>query len=124
MTLPDPSFRGKEPEDGVLKRLSETPTRNPESEALDAIADLVSRVFPKGTTHPDGKAIRHELHKVGRLNMVRNWSARERLSQSLHAAANLVAGDRDANGIANSVHDLERQLRELHVSEYRGSTYK
>ena len=119
MNLPDPSFRGKEPEDGVLKRLSETPTVNPESEALDIIAELVSRVFPKGTTHPDGRAIRHELHKVGRLNMVRNWPQRERLSQSLHAAANLVAGDRDANVVANHLHDLEATLRDLHTSEYR-----
>jgi hypothetical protein len=103
----------------ALKDLREAEIRNPESEALDAIADLVSEVFPKGTTDPWGRAIRHQLHKTGRLNMVRNWPARERLSQSLHAAANLVAGDRDANGIANSVHDLERQLRELHVSEYR-----
>jgi hypothetical protein len=102
----------------ALQDLREAERRNPESEALDRIAELVSEVFPKGTANEFGRALRHQLHKAGRLNMVRNWSARERLSQSLHAAANLVAGDRDANGIANSVHDIERQLRELHTSEY------
>jgi len=107
-----------------LERLREAKTSNAESEALDRIADLVDEVYPKGTANEFGRALRHQLHRAGRLNRVRNWPAREKLSQGLHAAANLVAGDRDANGIANSVHDLERQLRELHVSEYRGSTYK
>lgn len=99
--------------------LREAETVNPESEALDAIADLVSRVFPKGTAHPDGKAIRHALHKVGRLNMVRDWRRREALSQSFHSLASLVAADRDANGLANTAHALEAELRNLHTTEYR-----
>jgi hypothetical protein len=49
---------------------------------------------------------------------VRDWSRREELSQQLHAIANLVAGDRDANGIANLVHDAEARLRNLHSAEY------
>lgn len=103
----------------AFKELREAETRSPESEALDRLAELVGELFPKGTDHPTGRMIRHELHKVGRLNKVRDWSRRESLSESLRACANLVAGDRDANTIANSVHDIEAQLRQLHTTEYR-----
>jgi hypothetical protein len=35
---------------------------------IDAIAKLVAERYPKGTTSELGKALRHELHKLGRLN--------------------------------------------------------
>lgn len=89
-----------------------------ESEALDRIAELVSQVYPKGTANELGRQLRHQLHRTGRLNMVRNWSRRQELSRQLHAIANLVLGDRDANGIANSVHEAEAALRNLHAEEY------
>lgn len=51
-----------------LKALREAEHHDPQGEALDAIAELVTAEYPKGTGDPVGKALRHELHKVGRLN--------------------------------------------------------
>lgn len=39
-----------------------------ESEALDRIEQLVATRFPKGTDDELGRALRHQLHRAGRLN--------------------------------------------------------
>jgi len=43
-----------------------------ESEALDRIEELVASRYPKGTDDPLGKALRHQLHRAGRLNTPRH----------------------------------------------------
>lgn len=35
---------------------------------IDQLAELVSDRYPKGTSDEFGKALRHQLHKLGRLN--------------------------------------------------------
>lgn len=45
-----------------------TAENSTESFALDSIEELVAREYPKGTQNSFGKALRHELHKAGRLN--------------------------------------------------------
>lgn len=41
---------------------------NETNEPLDVLEELVEERYPKGTTDPYGRALRHQLHKLGRLN--------------------------------------------------------
>lgn len=51
-----------------FKELREAEVKQPGADAIDALAELVADRYPKGTQDEYGKALRHQLHKLGRLN--------------------------------------------------------
>lgn len=72
-----------------------------ESEALDRIEELVASRYPKGTEDPLGKALRHQLHRAGRLNVPKHT-----------LVGSIVIGFTDADGQyrdLSKAHDLLTQ---------------
>jgi hypothetical protein len=86
-----------------FKDLREAETKADGADAIDRLAQLVADRYPKGTTDPYGKALRHQLHKLGRLNEP------ESLTPVLqaHASAIMDASTVKASDFESGIFDAE-----------------